>query len=265
LKLRESQHFFGAAGDIFDLLHQAGKAIRNIYGSTDMQIYKKSDNSPVTEADILSNKIISSGLIAMFEELPILSEEADIPHYDIRKSWDYVWILDPLDGTKGFINKTDEFTINLGLALYGIVVAGCIYAPVSQQMYFASKGLGAYHYQKSGAHSKLTVNRFGINNPGLKVLASRHHRDARTQEHIDLLDTPVVIERGAALKFVSIAQGEADYYPKMSQIMEWDTAAGQILIEEAGGMMVQVKDGQPLKYNKPDLHSPHFIASGKIL
>lgn len=265
MRLSTSKQLFKAAADIFDLLDQAGEAIRNIYGSSDFKIDNKSDKSPVTEADILSNNIISGGLKALFEEIPILSEEGEIPHYDIRKTWDFVWILDPLDGTKGFINKTNEFTINLGLAFNETLVAGFIYLPVNRQMFFASKGMGAFHYQTSGKHLKLTVNRINLKNPGLKVLASRHHRDARTQKHIDQLDNPIIFERGAALKFVSIANGEADYYPKMARIMEWDTAAGQILVEEAGGLVVQAENGQPLTYNKPDLHSPHFIASGKII
>ena len=258
-----SLRFFDIADDIFSLVEQAGQAIRDIYNSDDISIEVKSDNSPVTTADYRSNRIITDGLQTLFRDIPIISEESEIPDYDERKSWDYVWILDPLDGTKGFINRTGEFTINLGMVQKDTVTGGFIYAPISRQMYFAAKGLGAFQYHENKQHRRLSARAYDNRQQGIKVLASRHHNDALTQAHINTLHHPVVMERGAALKFVSIADGLADYYPKMAHIMEWDTAPGQILIEEAGGSVVQAENGLPLKYNKPDLHNPHFIASGK--
>ncbi len=260
-----SDRFFDTADDIYSLLHQAGEAIRDIYQSEDIGLEIKSDNSPVTAADYRSNRIITDGLNSIFHDIPIISEEAKVLNYDERKTWDYVWILDPLDGTKGFIHKSGEFTINLGLVQKDTVVAGFIFAPVHGEMYFAAKRLGAFQYYENKSHRRLTACSYNINQQGLKVLASRHHNNALTQEHINSLNRPKVIERGAALKFVAIADGIADYYPKMAHIMEWDTAPGQIIIEEAGGSVVQVDTGLPLKYNKPDLYNPHFVASGKLL
>lgn len=261
--MTEVRHFAASIKDIYTLLAEAGNAIMDIYTAPERHIQIKSDDSPVTSADIVSNVIITKGIQNLFSGIPVLSEEDYIPPYEERKGWKYVWILDPLDGTKGFIHKSGEFTINLGLSLEGTVVAGCIYEPVTQQMYFASKGNGAFHYQDDGDHKRLIVNEINRNTKGLKILSSKFHKDVRTQTFIESFDEPVIIEKGAAMKFVSIARGEADYYPKMSSIMEWDTAPGQIIIEEAGGMLVDAVNSQPLKYNKPDLHNPHFIASGK--
>lgn len=260
-----SYRFFDSVEEIYDLLDQAGQAIRDIYNHSELSVEFKSDNSPVTAADIRSNLIITEGLNAMYNGIPILSEEEAIPDYSERKKWDYLWVLDPLDGTKGFINKNGEFTINLGLVLRDTVVAGFIYVPIDHRMYFAFKGMGAYHYQQNERHIRLHANNVNKQAKGIKVLVSRHHKDALTQSHIDTLNTPITLERGAALKFVSIASGEADYYPKMASIMEWDTAPGQILIEEAGGSVLDVDMGLPLRYNKPEMNNPFFIAFGKII
>lgn len=260
-----THRFFDSVEEIYDLLDKAGQVIRDIYSQSEVNVEFKSDNSPVTLADIRSNIIITEGLNALYNSIPILSEEGIIPDYSERKNWDYLWVLDPLDGTKGFINKTGEFTINLGLVLRDTVVAGFIYVPISQKMYFAFKGKGAYHYQHDKRHIRLYANDVNLRAKGIKVLVSRHHKDTVTQSHINTLNDPITLERGAALKFVSIASGEADYYPKMGSIMEWDTAPGQILIEEAGGSVLDVDMGLPLRYNKPEMNNDFFIASGKII
>lgn len=263
MKYFDTHQVLETVEEIYSLLDRAGQAIRDLYHQTSIDTMIKSDKSPVTAADLLSNKIIIHGLNTSFPDIPIISEEIETPAYEQRKTWEYVWILDPLDGTKGFINKTGEFTINLALIQAGKLLAGFIYVPVQQQMYFAVRGFGAYEYQPEKEHRRLQARSFNKNDDGIRVLASRHHNNALTQAHINTLNHPEVMERGAALKFVSIADGQADYYPKMAHIMEWDTAPGQIILEEAGGSVVQVDNGQPLMYNKHDLYNPYFIASGK--
>ncbi|MBC7885300.1 MAG: 3'(2'),5'-bisphosphate nucleotidase CysQ [Saprospiraceae bacterium] len=252
--------------NIFNVLKIAGNAIIKIYhtGNEFFETKLKSDHSPVTLADITANNIICKSLVEMYPEIPVISEESDIIPYDQRKSWAYVWLLDPLDGTKEFINKTDEFSINLALIKNGIPVAGFVYLPVFESLYYAIKGKGAFE-TKNGTTIKLSSSSLTLDQHGLRVVASRNHMDTRTKAYIDVLNAPQIISMGGAMKFISIAKGEADYYPRMIHIMEWDTAAGQIIIEEAGGSLVDSVTGLPLRYNKESMLNPTFIATGKII
>ncbi len=245
---------------IIDLLKDAGEAIMKIYGEA-FKVDKKSDQTPVTDADLVSNQIITEGLLQLFPEIPIISEENEIENYTIRKNWTYVWLLDPLDGTKEFINHTDEFSINLALIKNGCPVLTFIYLPVFKSMYFAQKGEGAFQII-DGNKIKLSVSSFELNQKNLRVCVSRSHMDKLTQKNIDNLNDPVLLPIGSALKFLSIAKGEADYYPRMLNIMEWDTAAGQLIIEEAGGSLVDANSNLALTYNKESMYNPWFIAQG---
>lgn len=252
--------------DISSLLTEAGTAVMKIYEAVDISYktaYKK-DNSPVTDADLMSNKIISTGLSDIFPDIPIISEESNLDSYHQRKKWEYAWLLDPLDGTKEFINRSDEFSINLALIQNGTPVAGFIYLPVFKMLYYAIKGSGAFEAFENQNNS-ISVNTFKLDQKGLRIVASRSEMDSSTRSYIDILDSPEIITLGSALKFISIAKGDADYYPRMIHIMEWDTAAGQIIIEEAGGALVEADTGLPLSYNKPTMINPYFIASGKII
>jgi 3'(2'), 5'-bisphosphate nucleotidase len=251
---------------ISSLLTEAGTAVMKIYESADIRYntaYKK-DNSPVTDADLMSNNIISAGLLDNFPDIPIISEESDLNSYHERKKWEYAWLLDPLDGTKEFINRSDEFSINLALIKNGAPVAGFIYLPVFKILYYAIQGSGAFEVFENQTNS-ISVNTFSLDQKGLRIVASRSEMDSFTRSYIEILDTPEIINLGSALKFISIAKGDADYYPRMIHIMEWDTAAGQIIIEEAGGTLVQADSGLPLTYNKSTMINPYFIASGKII
>ena len=252
--------------NISSLLTDAGKAVMKIYDAPDHTYnteYKK-DKSPVTDADLLSNTIITLGLKKIFPSIPIISEETEMDGYDIRKTWEYTWLLDPLDGTKEFINRSGEFSINLALIQNGIPVVGFIYLPVFKLLYYAIKGFGAFEVINN-ITNVISVNTFSLAQKGLRVVASRSEMDSSTKSYIEILDSPEIITLGSALKFISIAKGEADYYPRMIHIMEWDTAAGQIVIEEAGGVLVEAESGLPLIYNKPTMFNPYFIASGKII
>lgn len=236
----------------------------DVYRSGDYTILEKTDQSPVTEADVLSHHHITKHLKVLFPHVPIISEESSLKGFDERSTYDYVWLLDPLDGTKEFIHRSDEFSINLALIHKGEAVGGFIYLPVFETFYHAIRGEGSWRV-KEGMSSRLESSTFSLKDHGLRVVASRSNPDALTQTYIDALVSPSILNLGSALKFISIASGDADYYPRMVSIMEWDTAAGQVLIEEAGGFMRDVKTDQPLRYNKPEMANPFFIASGKII
>jgi 3'(2'), 5'-bisphosphate nucleotidase len=252
--------------EILNMLRKAGEVILHYYKndeeSLDTQL--KTDNTPVTIADTASNDIIYNFLKTSYPYIPIISEETEIDSYEIRSQWDYVWLIDPLDGTKEFLDKTDEFAINLALVGYGKSILGFIYLPVFKEMYYAVKDQGAFEI-KNGVKSQISVSRFNLQQKGIKVVSSRSYMDINTSSYIDVLDAPEMIKLGSSLKFVSIAKGESDYYPRMIHIMEWDTAAGQIIIEEAGGSLVDSQTGLPLAYNKSTMVNPTFIASGKII
>lgn len=247
---------------VFEILFEAGKAIMQFYNKEGGPAIKyKEDNSPVTEADIIANSIITQGLAGVIPGISMISEESEIQPYNIRKNCEYIWLIDPLDGTKEFINKTDEFSINVALIYKKRSVAGFIYLPVYKKLYYAFKGKGAFELNDDNTN-QIYCSKFSLDQEGLRVVISRSHMDAFTREEIQRLKSPKKIVLGSALKFISIAKGDSDYYPRMIHIMEWDTAAGQIIIEEAGGSFEDALTGNPLEYNKPSLINPYFIASG---
>ncbi len=245
---------------IIACLQQAGEGIMSFYHNS-YTVDTKSDESPVTEADVLSNDIITRFLEKNYLTIPIISEESSAPDYDIRKSWDRVWILDPLDGTKEFIKKTDHFCINLALIENGKPTLGFIYLPVTGEVFYGANGHGAFCKNGSDTH-QITVHDFDINSSGLRVPISKSHLDDLTLAQINTLDNPCLMPLGSALKFIYIADGLADYYPRMINIMEWDVAAGHAIIDAAGGTIVDFNTRKPLTYNKPSLQNPFFIAMG---
>ncbi len=249
---------------IIKILHDAGKVIMQYYIDDNYNAQKKSDNSPITSADLDSDKIITSGLRKLFPYTPIISEESGSHDYNDRKNHKELWLLDPLDGTREFVNKTGDFSINLALINDQKPILGIIYIPLTHEVYVGLKGKGSYRISSKGEKRNLSVNSFSLSQPGVRIVTSRHHLDQHTQHSINQLNNPKIIAAGGALKFLKIASGEADYYPRMISIMEWDTAAGQIIIEEAGGQLIDIETSKPLIYNKPNLKNPYFLASGKI-
>jgi 3'(2'), 5'-bisphosphate nucleotidase len=251
--------------EIKQLCLQAGAAIIRVYNQFESsQISYKSDDSPLTDADLESNEIMIAGLKKMFPRVPVISEESFLPEYAVRKKYSSFWLLDPLDGTQGFVRKTGEFAINLALIYSNEVIAGCIYIPMQQKFCYAIKGSGAFEHF-NGTTNAMKVSEFYKNQSGLRVLQSRHHKDPETAAWVNRLIDPELLTTGGSLKFLDIASGKADYYPRMSRIMEWDTAAGHIIIEEAGGSFRKASDHSIITYNTPKLLNPAFIASGKIL
>jgi 3'(2'), 5'-bisphosphate nucleotidase len=213
-------------------------------------------------ADIAANTILCE-VIAKNSSFPIISEENKTIPYELRRGYDTVWILDPLDGTKEFLKRNDEFTINLALVKHGKPIFGVIYVPVTGEYYYAEKGKGSFSVI-GAKKERMRVACFDKNAQNLKIACSRSHLSDETKAYLSEFDKPDLIERGSALKFAQVAKGEVVAYPRFAPTMEWDTAAGQIIVEEAGGAVLHAETGKPLVYNKENLLNPFFIAEGSI-
>ena len=239
--------------DIEKIAIKAGDAIMEIY-NTDFAVEYKDDNSPLTKADLASHNIIVDELKKF--EIPIMSEESQVAEYSIRKEWREYWCIDPIDGTKEFVKKNGEFTVNIALIKNGTPVLGVVYAPVLGDIYVAKKGEGAY---KNNQKLPLRTN----NTPELKlrVVASKSHLSKETQEFIDNLKSKKIeqVSKGSSLKLCMVAEGEADIYPRLGLTMEWDTAAAHAVVLESGKEMLQFKSQEPIIYNKENLLNPWFI------
>lgn len=254
--------------ELLNIAIQAGEAIMKIYNQP-FDVITKLDGSPLTLADKNANKIITDYLSASYT-IPILSEENDDVSYEIRKDWKQLWIIDPLDGTKEFIHKRREFTVNIALVEHGRPVLGIIYAPVFKELYYAIKNQGCFFiYQNklekitSKSALKFQDKSFqGINKPHLKVILSRSHNDGFVlEDYIQQNEFTIqALAMGSSLKFCRIAHGIVDMNIRMKPTSEWDTAAAQIILEEAGRNLVKYEDNTPLDYNKKDILNPYFVA-----
>ncbi len=265
--------------EIASLLTEASAAIIEIYESGSYSISQKADHSPLTRADLASNAIITKGLSRITPGIPVISEETLHLPYEERRHFKEVWILDPIDGTREFVNRNGEFCISLALVKKGVPVAGFIMAPVTGELWYALEGQGAW-YVKSDQAVRLplaatdTERSAGIcsdkdtgagsgNGSRIKITISRSHHNEREKQWIDNIvdrfEAATVIQ-GSALKFCRLAEGASSVYPKFGSINEWDVAAGDIILRESGGEIREVIGGERPKYNKPDLKQPHFIA-----
>jgi len=238
---------------------EAGNVIMDIYGR-DFSVEYKEDASPLTEADLASNEVILKGLEKY--DIPVMSEEGRSIPYEVRKEWQYYWCIDPIDGTKEFIKKNGEFTVNIALMHNDEPVLGVVYAPALGDIYKAKQGEGAF---KNG--EKLPLQSNTSPEEKIKVVASKSHLSEETQAFIDALETQAVeqVSRGSSLKLCMVAEGEADIYPRLAPTMEWDTAAADAIVREAGKMTWQyLSDSrdtihEPLRYNKENLLNPWFV------
>lgn len=243
----------------------AGAAILEIYNSaSDIEIVSKEDNSPLTKADRAANAVIVAGLEKLEFQFPIISEENKLVEYKDRKDYKYYWLVDPLDGTKEFIKRNGEFTVNIALIKGNQPVMGFVYAPVLDKMYYAVKNEGAFIIE-NGVKSTLKAPQFTMKDKSLNVVCSRSHLNEGTQKFIDALTEPERVSKGSSLKFLLIASGEAHLYPRLAPTMEWDTGAAQIVLEEAGGKVINNETGLPLAYNKENLLNPFFVAYGNLV
>ena len=239
----------------------AGDKIMEIYGQDDFEVKTKSDESPVTIADEAADKIISDGLRAAFPDVMLVTEEQSETH---SARGDTFLIVDPLDGTKEFINRRGDFTVNIALVEGGVPTRGVVYAPARERMFFtladgsAVEETGDFPKDKMGPVTPITVS--NPDNAALMVVASKSHRDQATDDYIAKYNVRDMKSAGSSLKFCLIATGEADLYPRVGRTMEWDTAAGHAVLAGAGGAVVRFDDLTPLKYGKADFANPFFIA-----
>ena len=241
------------------IARDAGQAIMKIYqGRIDVEF--KDDKSPLTAADKASHDLIVSGLKKHFPEMPVLSEEGrDIP-YEQRKGWTRFWLVDPLDGTKEFIKRNGEFTVNIALIEGGTPVMGVVYVPAQDRTYLGIEGQGAFRQKGDGPREPIRV-RSPEPSAGLTVVMSRSHPSPELDEYLKNIPVAEALSVGSSLKLCAVAEGKADLYPRLGPTMEWDTAAGQAVVHAAGGKVLRM-DGTPLEYNKENLLNPYFIVTG---
>jgi 3'(2'), 5'-bisphosphate nucleotidase len=248
--------------NLHELCLEVNNLIMKIY-QKDFQIETKSDESPVTEADLAANLLIISSLQKMFPKIPIISEETSKTHYDIRKNYEYVWIIDPIDGTKEFIAKNGEFAVNIGLIHNRRPILSFVSLPAFEEIYFAIKGEGS-NKSKNGKSSPIFANKVNMEAAGLKIGVSRSHTNGLTTEWIEQLDNPEWVQMGSAMKFLKVADGTLDLYPKVGNTCDWDIAAPDLIVTEAGGEMRSILTDKIINYNTETLIIDGFLASGKI-
>lgn len=247
--------------EVIKIARAAGDAIMTVYQSGETGTTHKADDSPLTLADLAAHQVIVTGLAQLSPSYPILSEEAAGISYDERARWTTYWLVDPLDGTKEFIKRNGEFTVNIALIENGVPVLGVVYAPVLDVCYYAAAGLGA-HIQR-GAASPLAIQvKTAAADEVVQVVASRSHSDARTQALLDKLAAHQCISMGSSLKLCLVAEGAAHFYPRLGPTMEWDTAAAHAVVRAAGGRVCQA-NGEELSYNKANLLNPEFFVLSK--
>ena len=243
------------------IAREAGRAILEVY-TLDFEVDFKADASPLTEADLASHRLIAAALAELTPDLPVLSEESAQLPTETRRSWTTFWLVDPLDGTKEFVKRNGEFTVNIALIHEGRPVLGVVHAPVLDVSYSAAEGAGAF--KRDGLGEDRPIRTRAPEDRGLTVVASRSHSNAATETFLAAVGERFDIElvsRGSALKICLVAEGAAHLYPRTGPTMEWDTAAAQAVLEQAGGTMTRFDERTPLRYNKPDLLNPHFVAA----
>ena len=228
------------------------------------EIKYKSDDSPLTLADKKSHNIIVAGLKKLTPDIQIISEEHQNLDYDERKDLDLVWCVDPLDGTKEFIKKNGEFTVNIALIKDQTPILGIVGIPAQGRIAWACKGGGAFLEDDKGTY-ELHAPEYRLSDSGLRIVASRSHLNEATRLFAEQFKDATFVSSGSSLKFLLIAEQKADIYPRLAPTMEWDTAAAHCILEESGGSIINDEDKLPLRYNKENLLNPHFIAQGKVL
>ncbi|WP_375542800.1 3'(2'),5'-bisphosphate nucleotidase CysQ [Aliiroseovarius crassostreae] len=240
---------------------EAGDVIMEIYNSDDFEVKSKSDDSPVTAADEAADALISKGLRAAFPDVLLVTEEQADSH---GQQADEFLIVDPLDGTKEFIHRRGDFTVNIAYVKDGTPIRGVVYAPARDRMFFTRadgqsvEELGPFRKERQGDVKEIHVS--PPDNDALMVVASKSHRDQATDDYINKYNVKDSKSAGSSLKFCLVATGEADLYPRVGRTMEWDTAAGHAVLNGAGGAVVRFDDHSPLTYGKPIYENPFFIA-----
>ncbi len=240
---------------------EAGAAILEIYSDPDrFETEHKEDHSPLTAADLASNKLLVARLQELTPGIPILSEESKQAPWHDRKHWQRCWVVDPLDGTKEFLKRNDEFTVNVALVRDHQPVLGVVYAPALQKWYFAARHEGAWRQEGRGVMDRIQVAEKTPERPW-KVVGSRSHNTAEVDAFVAALGDAELVSMGSSLKLCLVADGSADVYPRLGPTSEWDTCAAQAIVELAGGQVLNAETGEPLRYNaRESILNPHFIA-----
>lgn len=229
-----------------------------VYTGNCIEAWYKDDHSPVTRADMASHNLIVSELHKMTPEIPVLSEESQAISYDARQHWKRFWLVDPLDGTKGFIKKDHNFTVNIALIEDGVPIIGVVHTPALGVTYYGETGKGAF---KQTQNTTLPITVCAYHKTDLKVVTSLFHGSEALEKFLAKMGATECIRMGSSLKLCLVAEGAAHLYPRFGPTMEWDTAAGQCVVTAAGGSVTDLS-GTPLRYNKPDLHNPDFMVTG---
>jgi 3'(2'), 5'-bisphosphate nucleotidase len=240
------------------IARSAGQAIMLVYEGDRILSRLKEDASPVSEADLLAHDCIVEGLARLVPELPVVSEEDSVSHATRRHDTSF-WLIDPIDGTKEFLSRTGQFTVNIALIQRGRPVLGVVYAPAMNEMYWGGFGLGAFR-ESALVKGPIGVKKCSQELTSLRVVASKSHMDTDTRNYIARLGQTELVEAGSSLKFCLVATGEADIYPRLAPTCEWDTAAAQAVLEGAGGVVLDL-NGIPLQYGKANVLNPSFVAA----
>ena len=249
--------------DIVSISKEAGKEILKIY-ATDFEVETKDDNSPLTLADKNANDLILDQLQEKYPGIPFISEETKETIYEERKNWEYLWLIDPLDGTKEFLKKNGEFTVNIALIHNQIPVLGVVHVPAQNITYWATKGRGAFYQNENNAPQEIQVKSFSLDERDLTLVCSRSHMSEDVENYLQKFQDSNTISMGSSLKFMLVADGSAHIYPRLAPTMEWDTAAAHAVLNEAGGTVLIDKSDKELCYNKENLRNPYFIAFGNV-
>jgi 3'(2'), 5'-bisphosphate nucleotidase len=241
------------------IAQDAGEKIMAVYNSADFEVEHKGDDSPLTAADIASHHHIVDALTALTPQYPVLSEESAKLPFSERSQWETYWLVDPLDGTREFVKRNGEFSTLIALVHNHVPILGVVHAPVLNETWFASLGNGAFK-QANGETFPITVR---ATQTPLKVMGSKSHRDPVMPKFLERIGEHEYAVMGSILKACLVAEGSADIYPRLGLTSEWDTAAAQIIVEEAGGHFTRT-DMEPMRYNTKDsLLNPHFFVFGK--
>ena len=254
------QHLDQLVKPVIEIATRAGDEILKIYNSDDFGVETKDDKSPLTAADKASHESIVAALAELTPDIPILSEESTAISWEERSQWQEYWLIDPLDGTKEFIKRNGEFTVNIALIQGNQAVMGVVQVPVQNRCFYGLQNGGSFELAANGEVSAMQVTS-PAQSP-VRVVGSRSHRGELVDAYLEKLGEHVMVSMGSSLKLCLVATGEADVYPRLGLTSEWDTAAAQAVVECAGGKVTQL-DGTPVMYNaKEDILNPYFLVFG---
>ena len=246
--------------NLVDISRLAGDEILDVYNGM-INVTLKDDLSPLTDADRRSNTVITDRLSQLYPDIPILSEEGQEINYSDRKGWNLFWLIDPLDGTKEFIKRNGEFTVNIALIEDGQPIAGVVYAPTKDTFWYGSREVGSFIIKGEARPEKISV--IDNSHDPIKIVSSRSHPSSKLKSYLDRFKNHEIVNMGSSLKICLVADGSAHIYPRLGPTMEWDSGAGHAVLRYAGGFLTDTTTEEELIYNKKNLRNPDFICYGE--